>query len=154
MGAMNCKSNCRVAVMVPSAVAVYPVAVVPSVTSDAGAFGSLNGWTPLAIWAVTVAATSVCNNSQRMGVAAADPSKEMDHALMVSGRVAGVAICSIVLMAEPVVTGENAATVGMGPLPAQYRSGTLVYPITDSKIVGRPLGQRVFIRLGRGRRSR
>jgi hypothetical protein len=38
-------------------------------------------------------------------------------------RVAGVAICNIVLIALPVVTEANAALVGIGPFAHQYRSG-------------------------------
>jgi hypothetical protein len=78
----------------------------------------LCGITPAATCAVTVAATSVWMSSTLPGVAAAEPSKLIPHSITRSCLVDGVATCSIVLMAVPVVTEASAAVVGMAPLYA------------------------------------
>ena len=104
-------SNIRLAVVVPSAVAVKPVAVVLSVMSEAGAFGS-RGCTPEAECAVTVAATSDCRSSTTPS--APEVSSMVNPQLMSwICRVDGVATWSMVLMAVPVVTDACAAVVAI-----------------------------------------
>jgi hypothetical protein len=120
------ESKVRTAVIDPSTVAEKPVAEVPSVTREAGAFGS-RGCTPDAEWAVTVAATSVWISST---VPPPDPgaaSREYPHEINCSCLVDGVAICSIVLIAVPVATFTIAAVVGIAALKHLYRCMTSPY---------------------------
>src|SRR3972149_5614329 len=127
VGAINCTSSGLVAVMVPSALAVYPVDVVVKVNGkpDVGVVPNGSRFTiPAATWAVTVAATvPVSISSQAMGVAAAEPSNEIPHSTTLP-RVAVVPSLtwSIVLIAVPVVTFTSAAVVGEAPLAIRYNS--------------------------------
>lgn len=118
-------SRFRTAVIVPSAVAVYPVDVVPttirlvvgSPPSNASASYFIMSF---AADAVTVAATSVSINSIFADVAAAELSSEYPQPTISAAIVADGLICSMVLIAVPVVTGTNAAVVGIAPLPIIY----------------------------------
>src|ERR1051326_3092412 len=125
VGAMNCTSKSRTAVIVPSAVDVYPVLVVPTwirfvVGSPPERAFASSFVMSAATAAVTVAETSVSSSSHLIGVAAAEPSNEIPHSLIFARIVALGFTWSIVLMAVPVVTAACAAVVGMGPFAIRY----------------------------------
>ena len=58
------------------------------------------------------------DTTRSTGVAAAEALNEMPHSTTTICAVAGVAICSNVLMAAPVATATCAAVVGLAPLNA------------------------------------
>src|SRR6185369_61014 len=146
--ARNCTSNTRVAVVLPSTVAVYPVLAVPRVSSDAGAFGS-SGWTPAATWAVTVAATSVCSSSisPAVAVSALNP-----HARSWISRVDGVDNCRRVFAPFATATLACAAVVGIGPFQVLYLC--IALPQIPSTVCTSPPLMRMYLRSTRHSSSR
>jgi hypothetical protein len=113
------------AAIVPSADEVYPVEEVPTcirlvVGSPPDKAFPSSLVISLATEAVTVAATSVSISSTSIGVAAALPSKEIPHSIILATTVALGLTCNMVLIAVPVVTAAKEAVVGIGPLKMVY----------------------------------
>src|SRR3990167_4112640 len=109
-------SSILVAVIVPSAVEVNPVAAVPNVRmSAARSAAAPNFATSASASAVTVANTvPVVTSSTAGGAAAANAGKEMPHSIILSGT--SPLTWSIVLIAVPVCASANLAVVGITPL--------------------------------------
>jgi hypothetical protein len=68
------------------------------------------------------------------------PSNENPHSTTRMSVVLGVASCSRVLMAVPVVTGVSAAVVTIAPLVVMYRLSTASAPGVRVRFPRRELG--------------